>query len=107
MEELVLTDPVVVPETVTAKYRVLSLTLNLEWMALPTSAPGLIAIDLKDNNDERFSHRYEGDEATDLIKFLNTANLSTKSLHKRILEKLSNDGVLPGTVVGAPDPPAE
>ena len=59
---------------------------------------------MRDNNDERSSYSYHGQEATNLIKFLNTANLTTKSMHKRILEKLSNDGKLPGTVQGAPDP---
>lgn len=105
MEELALTDPIVVPATTTAKYRVVSLTLNIESIALPSQEPGLILIELRDNNNERSSYRYEGTEATTMIKTLNTANLSTKSMHKRILEKLSNDGLLPGTVVGTPDPP--
>lgn len=107
MEELELTDPIVVPEQVTAKYRVVSLLLNMEVVALPTSAPGLIVIDLRDNNDQRLSFRYEGAAATDMIKFLNTANLTTKSMHKRVLEKLNNDGLLPGTVVGTPDPASD
>ena len=42
--------------------------------------------------------------ATAMIKQLNTANLTTKSMQKRILEKLSADGFLPGTVQGTPDP---
>lgn len=105
MEELVLTDPVVEPEKVTAKYHVIVLTLDMEATMLPNE-PGLIAITLKDNLGGRTHYSYKGNEAIDLIKFLNTANLSVKSLHKRILEKLSNDGLLPGTVQGTPDPPA-
>ena len=103
MEELHLTDPVVVPETVTTKYRVVALTLNLEAQVSP-DGPGQILIELRDNLAAKSSYSYVGPEAMSLIKFLNTANLSTKSMHKRILEKLAADGLLPGTVVGAPDP---
>ena len=106
MEELALTDPVVIPEQVTAKYRVVSLTLNLEFLNPPETVPGAILIGLRDNNDAMSSYAYHGQTAKDMIKFLNTANLTTKSMHKRILERLSADGLLPGTVVGTPDPPA-
>jgi hypothetical protein len=42
---------------------------------------------------------YSGAEATQLMQTLNTANLTTKSLQKRVLEKLQADGKLPpGTV---------
>lgn len=102
MEELVLTDPVVVPEKVTSKYHVVVLTLDMEAMLIP-GEPGHIGITLKDNLGVRSGYSYTGDEAIALIKQLNTANLSTKSMHKRILEKLSADGLLPGSVVGAPD----
>lgn len=103
MEELVLTDPIVVPETVTAKYHVVALLLNLE-LANPGGQPGFINIDLKNEHGEPSSYQYFGKAATDMIKFLNTANLTTKSMHKRILEQLSKDGFLHGTVTGAPDP---
>jgi hypothetical protein len=102
MEELVLTEPDVIPEKVTNKYHVISLTLDMTTVALD-GEPGLIGIILRDNNGERFTHSYVGKQAMDLIKFLNTANLTTKSMHKRVLEKLSADGVLPGSVTGAPD----
>jgi hypothetical protein len=102
MEELVLTDPVVVPEKVTSKYHVVVLTLDMEAMMIP-GEPGLINITLKDNLGVRSGYSYVGDEAIALMKQLNTANLTTKSMHKRILEKLSNDGKLPGTVTGVPD----
>jgi hypothetical protein len=105
MEELILTEPVVVPGTTTSKYRVIVLTLDLEAVLDPTGAPGYIGITLKDNLEVRSTYSYKGDEAISLMKFLNTANLSVKSLHKRILEKLSTDGFLPGTVTGTPDPP--
>jgi len=39
-----------------------------------------------------------------LLAALNTANLSTKSLQKRVLERLIADGKLPpGAVSGTPD----
>jgi hypothetical protein len=105
MEELVLTDPVVEPEKVTAKYRVVSLILDHAAVSSPpTGEPGLVVIHLKDNLEQPFTQRYTGQTAIDYIKFINTANFTTKSLHKRILERLSAEGVLPGTVQGAPDP---
>lgn len=106
MEELVLTDPVVKPEEVTSKYKVVSLTLNNDTsVPVPGGQPGLVTIQLRDNLGGVFNHQYTGQTAIDYIKFINTANFTTKSLHKRILERLSNDGVLPGTVTGTPDPP--
>jgi hypothetical protein len=103
MEELILTDPVTEPAKTTSTYHVTVLTLN--WIAVvpPETESGLIIIEVRDNQNVTSTFRYVGLEAQNLIKFLNTANLSLKSLHKRILEKLSNDGYLPGTVTGAPD----
>jgi hypothetical protein len=47
---------------------------------------------------------YEGNTALVLMNQLNTMNLSTNSLHKRILERLATDGKLAaGTVTGTPD----
>jgi len=47
---------------------------------------------------------YFGAQATTLMTQLNKANLSTQSLHSRILSQLVTDGKLPaGTVTGAPD----
>jgi len=108
MEELVLTEPKVEPEKVTDKFRVVALTLNND---APITIPGetvgaTVKIDLKDNLGKGWSYQYNGQIALDYIKFINTANFTTKSLNKRILERLSNDGVLPGTVTGTPDPPA-
>lgn len=104
MEELVLTDPVVEPEKITSTYRVTSVTLCIEPPDVFNLPEPAVVIDLRDNHNGRFQHMYLGDQAVTMIKQLNTANLSTKSMHKRILEKLSTDGVLPGTVTGTPDP---
>lgn len=110
MEELVLTDPIVQPEEVTATYKVASLTLDHDVVPVPPPAgqppePGLVVIKLKDNLGQPFVQTYTGKTAIDYMKYINTANFSTTSLHKRILQRLSNEGVLPGTVTGAPDPP--
>jgi hypothetical protein len=108
MEELVLTDPVVVPPVTTPgatknKYHVVGITMNMESQG-PTGQPGFVHIMLKDDTGAMLTHYYEGPSAQQMIRTLNTANLQTKSMHKRILEKLANDGVLPGTVSGTPDP---
>jgi hypothetical protein len=104
MEELVLTDPIVQPEVVTSKFRVTSIVMNMDAMPAADGVPAYMQIDLKDNNNAGHTVSYEGQVAKDYIKFINTANFSTKSLNKRLLEKLSADGQLPGTVVGAPEP---
>lgn len=111
MEELVLTTPEVKPEEVKNKYKVMSLLMDHEYAVViaPPPAPsetGLFRIQLKDNLGGIIMHQYTGKAATDYIKFINTANFTTKSLHKRILERLSADGIIPGTVTGTPDPPA-
>jgi hypothetical protein len=103
MEELVLTDPIVDPGTTVTKYKMLVLTLGLKMEMVPGQV-GTIFIQLEDEHGGKFTHTYSGQTAIDFIKYINTANFSTTSLNKRILQKLSNDGVIPGTVTGAPDP---
>jgi hypothetical protein len=100
-EELILTDPIVTPDT--TKYRVSAFTMDLETVYAVTGDPGIVTIKLKDDTGKYSSYQYTGQTAITMIKQLNTANLSTKSLQKRILEKLSADGFLPGTVQGTPD----
>jgi hypothetical protein len=110
MEELVLTEPEVTPEQVKAKYKIISLIMDHETIIQPQPPPpavqesGYFRINLKDNLGGLFTHTYIGKEAVDYIKAINTGNFTTKSMNKRILEKLSADGVLPGTVQGTPDP---
>ena len=62
-----------------------------------------IVIGLVGENGEKFSFSYEGTEATSLMVSLNKANLTIKSLHRRIMEKLEADGQLTGVVSGFPD----
>lgn len=102
MEELTLTTPVTVPST--TKYKVTRMMFDLEGMA--GMEPGRIEIALKDDHDRPVNASYMGQPALDFIKYINTANFTTVSLHKRVLNKLAADGKLPaGTVTGAPDPP--
>ncbi len=62
-----------------------------------------IQIGLKGTNGEAKHHAYGGATATALLVSLNKANLSTTSLHKRIINQLVGDGVIAGTVSGSPD----
>ncbi len=63
-----------------------------------------IKVGLVGENAERVSTGWQGAEATTLIRALNTANLSAKSLQRRVLERLATDGLLaPGSISGTPD----
>jgi hypothetical protein len=106
-EDYTLTDPIVNPSTSVTKYKVVTINLDLEMNITPTSGPGYIFLKLKDNLGNYSTYTYQGQEAIDFMKFMNTANFSVNSMQKRILQKLSNDGKLPpGTVTGTPDPAA-
>lgn len=94
-ETIILTTPEVTPQITTTDYRVVYLLL--EW------EQAFIVIHLRGTNGERKVARYEGSEATTLMQTLNKANLSIKSLHCRILEKLIADGKLSGSISGSPD----
>jgi hypothetical protein len=52
---------------------------------------------------DTFDHQYEGAEACTMLRALNKANLTTNSLHKRILDRLIADKVLVGAVAGVPE----
>lgn len=45
-----------------------------------------------------------GQEAVDMMKAINVANFSQKSLQRTLLEKLVLSGSLTGTISGSPDP---
>ena len=70
--------------------------LVLDWAA------ACIDITLRDNVGGTITATYSGQKATDLMLILNTANLTTNSLHKRTLTKLIADGKLAGTISGTP-----
>lgn len=72
-------------------------TLYLDW-------PGqVIQVTLSGANGQKLTHGWHGATATTLIVQLNKANLSTTSLHRRVIDRLISDGVLSGSVAGAPD----
>ncbi len=81
------------PGTVTWK----PILLHLNW------EKATIKAGFRGDNGEYTSVGWDGATATTLMVALNKANLSTKSLHKRIMEKAVADGKLSGTISGAPD----
>lgn len=93
MEQIDLTTPITKPSV--TNYRVNK--LDLRWLDKH------IRIELFSDTGEVLHHSYDGTEATNLMIFLNKANLSTKSLQKRVLEKLVADGVIDGSITGTPD----
>lgn len=94
-EQLTLAANEMVPQKVTTYYRVVRLLLD--------KAAQVIAVVVKGENGEVKSFEYTGTVAQNFLTALNKANLSTKSLEARILERLSQDGLLVGTVTGSPD----
>lgn len=66
--------------------------LILRW------SDSIIIIGLLANTGQYKNIKYDGSKAKVLLDALNTANLSTKSLHKRILEYIISDGIIKGTI---------
>ena len=96
MESLTLTIPVTPALPTTTTYRIRSLYLGWEEQ--------VIVVVLRDNNGALVTCTYEGSSAVTLMTALNKANLSTNSLHKRVLNHLASDAKLPGgAVTGSPD----
>jgi hypothetical protein len=93
-ESLSLTVPVVPPTVST--YRVTSLTLNFGGQKISMELTGT-------NGEILIPPPIVGSTAVTLMVALNKANLSVKSLQRRILERLVADGVLAGTINGSPD----
>lgn len=75
--------------------------LNFDW------GRSRIVIVLVGANGERKEVVYaDGEESTDtrdLMRVLNKANLSIKSLHRRVMERLIADGHIVGNISGVPD----
>ncbi len=72
-------------------------TLVLDWEG------AVIGISLKNEGGDTFYHSITGPAALTLMATLNKLDLSTKSLHRRIMERLVADGVLAGAISGTPD----
>lgn len=94
-ETVTLAIPEVTPQITTTDYRVAYLLMDWDRAS--------IVIHLRGTNAERREIRYEGSDASALMVALNKANLSIKSLHRRILERLIADGKIAGAVNGLPD----
>ena len=80
------------PETV-LNYSLVYLRLNFK--------KGKVVLMLEGENGKEV--RFVFNDYTAQLNALNTANLSIKSLIKRIFEKLIEDGSLIGTIEGIPD----
>lgn len=91
MEILTITSPP--PQQTT--WRVNEIYLN--WDAAS------IQIGLKGTNGEAKTASYSGATATTFLQQLNKLDMSTTSLHKRIINRLVADGIIAGTVSGSPD----
>jgi hypothetical protein len=59
-----------------------------------------IRVELVGDQGLRRAVDYQAETATSLMRTLNKANLSAKSLHRRIIELLVADGHLVGTISG-------
>jgi hypothetical protein len=94
-EQLDLTTPITTTRTT---YFVSKFHLDGWTEPTPTIVVGVVG---SDGFVQDFT--YTGEQAAQRLSVLNTANLTTKSLEKRLLEVLVNDGKLPpGTVSGTP-----
>ena len=63
-----------------------------------------VAVVLVGTNGERKEVVYgQNTGARGMMRALNKADFSTKSLHRQLMEKLLADGHLAGTISGAPD----
>lgn len=91
-EELTLATPITTPAN--TGYRVVTLDLNWEEQ--------YIRVVLRGTNQERLEHYWRSNVAITLMAALNTANLTIKSLHRRVMERLIVDGVIVGSVTGTP-----
>ena len=83
------------PETVTVD------TVTIQFVGL-YPALGQIDLVLVTNAGKRLTHSYGPPTGLTLLRALNKADLSTRSLQQRILDRLVADGVLVGKVEGNP-----
>lgn len=91
METLTLTTPLSTASVIVAR-------LILDWEG------AAIYIVLRAPDGRRLEYNYSGATATALMVGLNKANLSVKSLHKRIIEQIVADHAeLAGVISGSPD----
>jgi len=80
----------------TSTYRIKELNLNFE-------AKVIVIVLLGANGEVKEVVYDRTSGAVALLRGLNKANLSVKSLHRRIMEQLISDNHLGGTISGIPD----
>ena len=93
-EQVNLTVPITKPAI--NSYKIDSIVLNVTGATIT-----IILIDPVSGEKPVFS--YYGTTAMTLMNALNKVDLSTKSLQKRIFERLIADGKIAGTISGVPD----
>lgn len=90
-------------ETVTLTVPIAASSLRVSRLILDWDV-AVIEVLLYAQNGRRFEYLYTGATATAFMVALNKANLSTKSLHRRIIERLMLDYLdLAGAITGAVD----
>jgi hypothetical protein len=94
-ERLLLTAPIVVPQITQTGWDIFSLYLG--------RVEQKIVIVLVGDNQERRTELIDGVTADTLMKQLNTANLSIKSLYRRVMEWLIANRGYAAAVSGTPD----
>ena len=74
--------------------------LGMSFYRLPEWSLEIVYVD---NLGKRLQDNHRSDEARDLIVALNKANLTTKSLERRLMEHLIAEGKIPpATITGTP-----
>lgn len=95
-EKYTLTNAIAVTSVV--DYKIVELNLRF------AGADSSISIGLVDNANRKSFYFYNGTDAETQLNTLNKANLTSNSLHKRILNKLVSDGLLQaGSITGLPE----
>lgn len=98
-EVLTTTSPQFVESGVTT-FRVASIYFDWQHAQIDVTVKPFVSGAFVEDRRVFLAH-YTGQAASDLMIILNKANLSTQSLHQRVITKLKADGYLPpGTTTG-------
>jgi hypothetical protein len=99
-EQVTLDAPLVPAKTV---FRIALLALDWQNAHIQVVVQEWDTVTLKYGSQVTVAH-YTGAQATNLMIALNKANLTTQSLHQRVIAQLLADGKIPsGTQSGTPD----
>jgi hypothetical protein len=97
-EQLVLDTPIVQPTIITDTFKINMIMMDINAAPAPDGVKASLMLLLEDNNKVIHTHTYVGQEAADYINYINTGNFTVESLTRQILQKLSDDGKVVGTV---------